>query len=377
MVSAWEPWRDGDGACLVLHAHLRELAGRHEVELLSAGAPARRAAAPTLPVPVRWYGRALPAPVDAMWRRLSSGGEPAHVAYVERSALVTDLRHEIATRRPDVVHLFGWGTAGLHRQLDGVPAVHDAVDPWSANATNRTRAGAVRTLDRRQQARIAAHELRHYPRLATVVVRSCEDAALMSDAVPDAVVTVVPNGVDIPPAGDSSDQPILAFLGAYDTGSNVGAARALVEQVLPLVRAQVPQARALLIGRDPPPSLRALDAEVTGAVPDVPAALRRAGLLVAPMTSGRGVKNKVLEAMAAGLPVVASPLAVQGIGASRGVLVGVGPAQLADLVVGLLSDPARRRALGRANRDRAATELSWARSAARLERVWESCASTS
>lgn len=377
VVSAWEPWRRGDGACLVLHAHLRELADRQDLLLLSAGAPARQVSPPpTLPVAARWYGRSLPAPLDALARRLGSGAEPAHVAYVARPALVADLRASIAGARPDVVHLFGWGTAGLHRHLDGVPAVHDAVDPWAANLDNRARSALAQRLDRGQAKRIVAHEARHYRQLAAVLVRSDEDADLLRAQVPGVVVEVVPNGVEMPAPGSPSDEPVLAFLGSYDATSNVEAACTLAEVVLPLVRAQVPDARVLLIGREPPPVLRAIDVEVTGAVPDVTAALRRASVFVAPMSSGHGVKNKVLEAMAAGLPVVASPLAVQGIRTGEGVLVGDGAAAMADLVAGLLGDPERRRRLGRANRERAG-ELSWARSAARLEQVWQTCASTS
>ncbi|MCW2615291.1 MAG: hypothetical protein JWN08_2285 [Frankiales bacterium] len=377
VVSAWEPWRRGDGACLVLHAHLRELADRHEVVLLSAGAPARRVAPPTLPVPARWYGRPLPAPADVVLRRLASRVEPAHVAYVERPDLLRDLQHELDARRPDVLHLFGWGTAALQRFSNGVPTIHDAVDPWAANLANRARSPLGRLLDAGQAGRVGAHEARHYPRLGAVVVRSDEDAALLQAQVPAARVRVVPNGVDLPADGAPTDEPVLAFLGAYDAASNVAAARSLVQDVLPLVRQRVPDARALLVGRDPTPELRALDAEVTGTVPDVAAALRRAAVLVAPMTSGLGVKNKVLEAMAAGLPVVATPLAVQGVGASEGVLVGTGPAELAELAAGLLLDPVRRRALGAANRRRAQNTLTWAHSADRLEGVWSECASTS
>ncbi len=377
VVSAWEPWRAGDGACLVLHAHLRELADRHELVLLSAGAPTRRGRPPTLPVPARWYGRSVPAPVDVVGRRLRSGPEPAHVGYVARPDLVAALRSEIAHARPDVVHLFGWGTAGLHRHLSGVPAVHDAVDPWAANLANRARSRAARLLDTGQARRVRVHEARHYPQLAAVVVRTAEDADLLRAQVPGAVVRVVPNGVDLPAAGAPADAPVLAFLGAYDATSNVQAAQLLVRHVLPLVRARVPAASVLLIGRNPTAKVCALDAEVTGSVPDVTPALRRAAVFVAPMSSGLGVKNKVLEAMAAGLPVVGSPLAAQGIGSGEGVLVGRGAQELADLVVQLLDDPERRHRLGRANRDRVAAEHSWGRSAALLEQVWQSCASTS
>lgn len=371
VVSAWEPWRRGDGACLVLHAHLRELAGRHDLEVLAAGAPRARAAAPpNLPAPVRWYGRSLPAPADALARRLLRGEEPAHVRYLARPRLVADLRSTIRARRPDLVHLFGWGTAGLWPHLDGVPAVHDAVDPWAANLANRTTGAAHRLLDRGELPRVLAHEGRHYPLVRAVVVRTAEDAALLRTQVPGAHVTVVPNGVDVGPEHVPAAGSVLAYLGSYDAESNVDAAERLVRDVKPLL----PGSRVLLIGREPSARVRALaghDVEVTGEVPDVAAALARASVLVAPITRGVGVRNKVLEAMAAGLPVAATPLALQGIGRSRGVLAGSTPQELADAVTALLADPGA----GPANRELVRREHSWARSAAVLEEVW--CASRS
>jgi glycosyltransferase involved in cell wall biosynthesis len=372
VVSAWEPWRQGDGACLVLHAHLRELAGRHDLEVLAAGAARTRAAAPpNLPAPVSWYGRTLPSPADALWRRAVRGAEPAHVGYVARRALVEDLRAAVRTRRPDVVHLFGWGTAGLHVHLDGVPAVHDTVDPWAANRDNRSTPGLQRLLDRGEQRRVAAHEARHYPQLSAVVVRTEEDAELLRAQVPGARVAVVPNGVDAgPEPAPASGEKVLAFLGSYDAEANVDAAERLVRDVLPLV----PGGRVLLVGRDPSPRVRALagpQVEVTGAVPDVASALTRAAVFVAPITRGHGVRNKVLEAMAAGLPVAATSLALQGIGPSYGVAQADTPEALAAEAVRLLADPAA----GPANRARVLERHTWARSAGVLEELW--CASRS
>ena len=372
VVSAWEPWRRGDGACLVLHAHLRELAGRHDIEVLAAGAPRPRAAAPpNLPAPVRWYGRSLPAPVDALQRRLRRGDEPAHVGYVGRAALLADLRSAVKERRPDLVHLFGWGTAGLWPHLDGVPAVHDCVDPWAANWGNRTTGPGKRLLDAGELGRIRRHEQRHYPQLTAVVVRTEQDAALLREQVPGAQLSVVPNGVDPGPEPSAPPtEPVLAFLGSYDVEANVDAAERLVREVLPLL----PGARVLLIGRDPSARvlrLRGPHVEVTGFVPDVAIALSRAAVLIAPITRGVGVRNKVLEAMAAGLPVAATSLALHGIGASKGVLQADTPVELAHAAQALMADPGA----GPANRERVVREFSWARSAAALEEVW--CASRS
>ena len=214
VVSAWEPWRRADGACLVLHAHLRELAGRHTIEVLAAGAARSRAAAPpNLPVPVSWYGRSLPASVDALLRRARRGDEPAHVGFVARRSLVADLRTAIRERRPDLVHLFGWGTAALWPHLDGVPAVHDAVDPWAINLGNRTTGSAQQLLDRDELARVLRHESRHYPHLRAVVVRTEEDAEVLRAQVPGATVTVIPNGVDVHQQVTPVAAPVLAYVG--------------------------------------------------------------------------------------------------------------------------------------------------------------------
>jgi glycosyltransferase involved in cell wall biosynthesis len=372
IVSAWEPWRPGDGACLILHAHLRELTGRHDLDVLAAGADHHRATPPPhQPAPLRWYGRTLPAAADGLWRRATRGPEPAHVGYVARAGLVADLRRAVREQRPDVVHLFGWGTAALWPHLDGVPAVHDAVDPWAANLDNRTVGGLHGLLDHGEAARVRAHEARHYPHLSAVVVRTEVDAELLRHQVAGATVAVVPNGVDAgPPPPPLVTEPVLAFLGSYDAEANVDAAERLVREVLPLV----PGARVLLIGRDPSPRVLALSGprvEVTGTVQDVAAALARAAVFVAPITRGRGVRNKVLEAMAAGLPVVGSPLALQGIGASAGVVEAASPGEQAAAVVRLMTAPEA----GPANRARVLERHTWARSATVLEELW--CASRS
>lgn len=314
---------------------------------------------------MQWFGRALPAPADALWRRATRRNEPAHSRYVGRPALLAELRRQVATARPDVVHLFGWGTAALWPHLDGVPAVHDAVDPWAANLANRTVGPAHRMLDRGELRRVAAHEARHYPELSAVVVRTEHDAELLRRQVPRARVAVVPNGVDAGAAAGPAPGRVLAFLGAFDAEANVDAAERLVREVLPLV----PDGRVLLIGRDPSPRVRALAGarvEVTGTVPDVRVELARASVLVAPLSRGVGVRNKVLEAMAVGLPVAATSLALQGIGASRGVVQADAPAELAAAAVRLMADPGA----GPANRELVLAQHTWSRSAAVLEQLW-------
>jgi len=297
------------------------------------------------------------------------------MAYVERPALVAALRDEIAARRPDVVHAFGWGTAGLWRHCDGVPVVHVAVDAWHRNASNRLLPGWRRLADAGELRRIRRHEQRHYPHDAAVVVVAESDATAVRALAPTARVEVVANGVD---AGASpppvEDAPVLGFHGSFEAAHNVDAAGVLVHEVLPRVQAVVPGARALLVGRSPGADVRRLageHVELRADVPDARAELRDVAVYVAPLVSGSGLKNKVLEAMAAGRPVSTTSLGAAGIGAGDGVTVADAPAAIADAVVALLGDRSRLAAAGAAGRQRVLTEFTWEQSAARIEDLWD------
>lgn len=381
VVSAWEPWRLTDGAAFVLAHQLELLAGRHEITVLAAGADAVRQppppeAAEVLPgVNVQWYGtdRGPCSDFTSRWWWSMRTGEPAHVGYVERPALLA--AYDAAVQNADVVHLHGWGTARLGARSGGVPAVHMAIDPWSVNLGNR-RLPIFRGLaETGQLRRVRSHEQRWYPDLATVVVVTEADAELVRAAAPAARVSVVANGVVAGPAPTPppGGVPVIGFHGVFDSQANVDAARSLVTQILPQIRRQLPETRVLLVGRRPPRAVRELvgrGVELRGDVADIRSEVDRMTVHVDWMTSGAGIKNKVLEAMAAGRPVVTSPPGAAGIGPGAGVIVASDVMAAASEIVGLLNEPERAAALGAAGRERVTTEFSWAASAAALESVW-------
>src|SRR5262249_35119838 len=109
----------------------------------------------------------------------------------------------------------------------------------------------------------------------------------------------------------------IAFTGAMDYPPNTDAALYLVETILPLVQRAIPDARALIVGRDPPARLARAGQRpgvtVTGFVDDVRPYLEQATVFAARLRSGAGIQNKVLEALAMELPVIASPLAADGL----------------------------------------------------------------
>lgn len=388
VVSAWPPWWVTDGSVWVLHHHLRFLADRHDVAVLAAGAPAVECPVPpharALPgaAEARWFGRSSSASLDyaRRWLTARRTDEPMHVGYVERPALLAAMGQQIAAHRPDVVHAFGWGSAGLWRHADGVPVVHVAVDAWSSNADNRRLPAWRRLTDMGELGRIRRHEQRHYPHAAAVVVVAPADADDLRTLAPAARIEVVANGVDAGPEPDAPPAaPVLGFHGSFDARHNIDAARELVTVVLPRVQRTVPDARVLLVGRRPGPEIRRLvrpGVELRADVADARAELQDVAVYVAPLVSGAGLKNKVLEAMAAGRPVVTTPKGAAGIGGGGGIEVADNPLGVADHVVALLGDRARLAAAGAEARRRVVAEFTWEQSAGRIDRLWHDVSAT-
>ena len=185
-----------------------------------------------------------------------------------------------------------------------------------------------------------------------------------------------PNGVDAaffaPEAGDF-DRDTICFVGRMDYFPNEQGVLWFCRDVLPLVQKKRPKARMLVVGAAPPRSILALAGhggiEVTGTVDDVRPFARRAALTVAPLFIARGTQNKILESMAMGVPVVASAAAARGVDAEPGqdLLTGTTAAEFADAVLRILDDPAQRRRLAEAGRQRVLSRHSWTASLERLD----------
>jgi GT2 family glycosyltransferase/SAM-dependent methyltransferase len=187
---------------------------------------------------------------------------------------------------------------------------------------------------------------------ATLVVSASERDQVESD-VPDAKVLVVPNVHEIESfVAPPEDRTGILFVGGFEHPPNTGAALRLVKEVMPSVWRELGDVSVTIVGPDPPPEVLALAGplvEVTGWIEDLKPLLDRAKLMVAPLRYGAGLKGKVTQALAVGLPVVTTPIGAEGIeGAESCLLIADDPDALAVHVVRAYKDDELWRSLSRA-----------------------------
>jgi glycosyltransferase involved in cell wall biosynthesis len=188
------------------------------------------------------------------------------------------------------------------------------------------------------------------------------------------VPLVVPwRGQPLDPLG--TPPPSVLFVGYYRHPPNADAARWLVDEIFPRVRAECPGARLVLAGAELPPDVAASagdGVQVAGPVADLEAELERAAVVVAPLRSGGGARVKVLEALGAGKAVVATPLAVEGIEVPTGEVLRVASStdDLVREIVALLRDSELRSRLGAAAYAWAGKELDGRRTADSYEQIY-------
>jgi sugar transferase (PEP-CTERM/EpsH1 system associated) len=184
------------------------------------------------------------------------------------------------------------------------------------------------------------------------------EARLFRELGAGGTVRAITNGVDLDyfRPGGPADGYRCAFVGALDYRPNVEGIGWFCREVWPVVIRRLPGAELAIVGRRPAPAVRRLDGlpgvRVVGQVPDVRPELGRAAVAVVPLRIARGVQNKVLEALAMGKAVVASPEALEGLGVEPGIhaLAAAGPMAWVEAVVGLLEDLPLRQRLGAAGR---------------------------
>lgn len=279
-------------------------------------------------------------------------GVPLTHALLDSPALGDCLQRLCTPDPPDVVLAYCSGMArlALEPPLDRVPFLLDMVDVDSEKwrALSHTAAPPMRWVYAREARLLRAFERRASARARVTFVVNAREREAMLAVNETARVDVLSNGIDVGtfrPETQASRTPDVVFAGVFNYEPNEQAALWFAREVWPTVRAARPDATFTLVGMDPSRAVRALSAQpgirVTGTVPDVRPYLWSASVSVAPLLVARGLQNKVLEAVAAGLPCVVTPQVAEGLppeveGAYR---VADDPRAFAEAVLRLLALP--------------------------------------
>ncbi|MEQ6341734.1 MAG: glycosyltransferase family 4 protein [Gammaproteobacteria bacterium] len=206
-----------------------------------------------------------------------------------------------------------------------------------------------------QAAKIKREELTTYKRADSVVLVTPEDVEALKIENPYVHAGLIPNIHTVPPLidKDCGDPPQLIFVGGFSHAPNIDAVLYFTHDIWPHVKAHLPLAKMMVIGEHPPNEIQQLngpDFQVLGRVSDISPLLLKADISVAPLRWGGGIKGKVGEAMAYGLPVVTTPVGAEGFNLVPGkhAIVEDDPEAFAEGVVRLARDNELYRTMRRA-----------------------------
>ena len=309
---------------------------------------------------------------------------PSSFGFFRSGRLAQRIRELARRERFDLAFVHCSSVASYVEDLPGVPKILDFGDmdsqKWREYAVSKPPplswgyALEARKLER-EEARLA----RRFDLCTATTRAEWETLEAYGTGVPS---DWFPNGVDaeyFAPSAVHYDEDRIVFVGRMDYYPNQHCMRWFCDTVMPELLRRRPTLRLFIVGADPSSEMRRLGERpgvtVTGTVADVRPFLYEAALMVAPLHIARGTQNKILEGMAAGVPVVASRIAAGGVDALAPdhLLVASTPEEYVAAITCVLEDRSERTRLARAGRDRVLSNHSWAQSMRRLDTIIERC----
>ncbi len=310
-----------------------------------------------------------------LWRRESLQSLYYHSPHMQKA--VDGL---MATNSFDAVYVHLFRMAQYVRRHESVYRIVDLTDVISTEIARSLpyRDALWRAVYRVELPRIQKAELAATQTADETWVISVAERRALADLGATGPVEVVPNGIDVlrfHPTSQRRTPNTLIFVGHLGVLHNIDAAEHLAQDILPLVRQEIPTAQLKIVGAEPGERVRRLaelpGVDVLGHVANLNDALNSASLFVAPLRFAAGVQNKVLEAMAAGLAVVTTSCVNEGLVAEDGqhLVIADGTEPTATAVITLLRNTAQRDALGEAGRLFVTSTFSWNRVTERLQTI--------
>lgn len=358
---------------------IRRLASTHELSVICL---ASNEADERFLSDLRQYCHSLEVIRLSPWRSFANcllalfSANSLRCAYFYSSSLREQVRARVEADEVDLIHAEHLKSLPtIEDALRKVPIVFDAVDCLSMLEWRRrrvTRNPFVKLFSWIEQKKLARMECK--------AVRQCSRATISSSVdrkaypIPDGVqekIDVVPNGVDLENFGFQQFEPqkdVLVFCAKLDYFPNEDAALYLARHIWPVIKARRPELRLEIVGSRPSTILRRLDGKdnirVIASVPDVRPYLARAWVALCPIRIRAGIQNKLLEAMALGVPLVAAPVCLEGLQVEPGkhLLVADGPDQFASAVELLLDNVTLRDKLTQAGRAYVERNHNWVKS---------------
>jgi polysaccharide biosynthesis protein PslH len=325
------------------------------------------------------------APVQAlrMLARLPTP-TPSSMGYFYSARLARRLREMLRSQRFDLIFVHCSSVAQYVKDVRGTPKILDFGDMDSQKWLEYAR---YKRFPLSLGYRLEGKKLEHAERQLASLFDVCTATTRAEFETLERYETGVrcawfPNGVDndyFGPAANSYDPETIAFIGRMDYYPNQECMFDFCAKVLPRLQAVRPQLKLIIVGADPSLAVQRLGmlpgVTVTGSVPDVRPFLRGAALMVAPLNIARGTQNKILEAMAAGVPVVTSGVAAGGVDASspEHFLVASTPEEYTAAILRIIDEPAERKRLSLAGRERMLSHHDWDKSMQRLDGIIARC----
>jgi polysaccharide biosynthesis protein PslH len=382
-ISQRVPFPPDRGDKITTFNEIRHLSTKHEVHVfcLADGRRdldnipgLRRYAQSVTAVPVIGWTSKLRA-LKAMF-----AGGPLSVAAFNETKLHNAIGRKFAELRPDLIMIYSCNVAQYAEHFPQVPRIMQFAELDSSRWGQFARRSRLplRWVYAIEQQRFFAYE-RHIARtFSHALVCTAPEQRDFERLIPGVPVSLVGNGVDLDyfrSKGIAKRPGSIVFTGVMDYFPNIDAVVWFCDKVLPIVQRQIPAAGLTICGSRPAAAVRHLakrrGVTVTRRVPDTRPYLDGAEVFVAPLRMARGIQNKLLEALAMGLPCVASEAAAAGtaIPSGLGILATDDPEEFAVHVVRLLRDGAFRAIM--ASKARAAAELNyrWDVQLACLDRV--------
>ncbi len=325
--------------------------------------------------------------ITAGYFRVWRAGWPQDVAVWEQPGMHRALITELETSSYDLLQV-EWPYMASYAMADlGIPTAlitHDVFSVSLARRAELQKQSRARAHLQEQARRWRTYEAVIYPRFSLVAAMSRTDAVWIHERAPQARVILSPNGVDvrgIQPGAVRDRARHLLFVGSPTHEPNLDAACWLLTVIWPQLRARAPHLTLTLVNLDHPRvracTVGSQGVHITGRVADVLPFYRQADIALAPIRAGSGTRLKILEAFAAGVPVVSTTLGCEGLEVlpGRHVEIADDATTFVTTVLALLESPGRRQALAQAARALVEAQYDWRRIVDRLDEAYKSVCS--